>query len=65
MTPRPRTYTLVLNDPELSLIHHAVLQLRARARRRMAHNCGRGRRQFDQADAMHRRLLPLRTTRKD
>ena len=60
-----RRYRLVLNDRELSLVHHAVLQVRAQSRRRMRRGCRRCQILFDAAQAMHLRLLPLRAKRKE
>lgn len=63
--PDGHRYLLTLNDRELSLVHHAVLHVRAQSRRRMRRGCRRCQILFDAAQAMHQRLLPLRAKRKD
>lgn len=68
MTPTTtlaNSYTLTIDDAELSFLHHATLQVRARARRGLRRNCRRCQHRFDAAHAMHQRLLYLRAHRKD
>lgn len=59
------TYALIIDDAELSFLHHATLQVRAQARRGLRRHCRRCQHRFDAAHAMHQRLLYLRAHRKD
>lgn len=59
------TYALIIDDAELSFLHHATLQVRAKARHGLHRNCRRCQQRFDDAHAMHQRLLYLRAKRKD
>lgn len=61
--PNGHRYHLTLTARELSTVHHAILQTRAAARRRLRRGCRRCQLLFDAAQAMHRRLLPLRAKR--